>query len=250
MYNEPTVIYFYKFQMQPNNESSSVHPLYQQNTEEPRRDKTDYEYDREKHPDIRHFPKLDLSEEYNSSVSDDADAGYLIPMKIILPVEHMHHADDNSTYTKYNYIVLMMENETYHEHLASDPGEILEIDQSQLPTTTPQTFIEVESMEDRPTFLSMLNNSLERRFEMDEAEPNSGEELIFLDQQLNTYKKGKAYSVKVNDGNDTEDFDELVPVYNKVLAFVNVMESSTSDYIPQEIDNHYSLLLPWLDFLL
>lgn len=54
-----------------------------------------------------------------------SDAPYVIPLKIILPVEHVHKSKTNNSYVRYNYILLKMDDITYHEHIPTDNMEIL-----------------------------------------------------------------------------------------------------------------------------
>lgn len=63
--------------------------------------------------------------EFNETLIDDpeypSDDNYSIPLKIILPVEHLHQNSIDETYSKYNYIVLKSDDSDYHEHLTQDP---------------------------------------------------------------------------------------------------------------------------------
>lgn len=56
--------------------------------------------------------------------SNDND-NYSIPLRIILPVEHLHYNAADETYSKYNYILLNTEDQSFHGHLEDDtPSEM------------------------------------------------------------------------------------------------------------------------------
>lgn len=69
-----------------------------------------------------------FTDEENSSPEDKA---YVIPIRVILPIEHAHAqprtSDDDldSTYFKYNYLMLKTNDINYHEHLDTDRPEKL-----------------------------------------------------------------------------------------------------------------------------
>lgn len=58
---------------------------------------------------------------------DVEDRGYLIPIRVIIPAEHVHQEDGDPVgmYRKYNYFVLTTDNQANHSHLDSDPPEIV-----------------------------------------------------------------------------------------------------------------------------
>lgn len=52
-------------------------------------------------------------------------SSYVIPLKIILPIEHVHKASDDQSFARYNYILLKVDDVAYHEHINSDNPDIL-----------------------------------------------------------------------------------------------------------------------------
>lgn len=73
-----------------------------------------------------------VSDEPSNGVSTspdtlEEDAGYLVPLRIIIPSEHVHRDTENpfGKFQKYNYYVLKTDNVSFHGHLDSDPPEIV-----------------------------------------------------------------------------------------------------------------------------
>lgn len=60
---------------------------------------------------------------------EDVDAEYLIPLRVIIPAEHVHRDTENpfGKFKKYNYYVLKTDNVSFHGHLDTDPPEIVGI---------------------------------------------------------------------------------------------------------------------------
>lgn len=58
---------------------------------------------------------------------EEEDAGFLVPLRIIIPSEHVHRDTENpfGKFQKYNYYVLKTDNVSFHGHLDSDPPEIV-----------------------------------------------------------------------------------------------------------------------------
>lgn len=52
-------------------------------------------------------------------------SSYLIPLKIILPVEHVHKTNDNHSFSRYNYILLKSDDPSFHEHINTDNSDLL-----------------------------------------------------------------------------------------------------------------------------
>lgn len=57
----------------------------------------------------------------------DEDSSYIIPLRVIIPAEHVHRDTENpfAKFQKYNYFVIKSDNASYHGHLDSDPPEIV-----------------------------------------------------------------------------------------------------------------------------
>lgn len=60
-----------------------------------------------------------------TDIESTSDAPYVIPLKIILPVDHVHKSKTNNSFERYNYILLKVDDLSYHKHIPSDNSEIL-----------------------------------------------------------------------------------------------------------------------------
>lgn len=61
----------------------------------------------------------------NETMIEDDNDNYSIPLRIILPVEHLHYNSAEETYSKYNYVVLNTNDQSFHGHLEDDePSEM------------------------------------------------------------------------------------------------------------------------------
>lgn len=52
-------------------------------------------------------------------------SSYVIPLKIILPLEHVHAPKEDGSYDRYNYILLRTDDVAHHEHIYSDNPDVL-----------------------------------------------------------------------------------------------------------------------------
>lgn len=208
----------------------------------------------------------------NDSVSavtaspDDDDARFVIPMRVILPVEHVHDNRDtnNASLIKYSYIVLRTDNQSYHGHLSTDLGETLSDnrDENEVVMATNATseydgrgdrVIDKDSTGQRP--LLLFNNSISRNFMpkgggvaapaaadshvKSTTATQSIDQRLLLNRARDQFKRVKSYP--------DQGFDELEPVFNRVDSFVTD-DSTDGDQVM--VLDHYVNLFPWLDFLL
>uniref|UniRef100_A0A1B0GHI3 Selenoprotein P N-terminal domain-containing protein n=2 Tax=Lutzomyia longipalpis TaxID=7200 RepID=A0A1B0GHI3_LUTLO len=164
----------------------------------------------------------------------DGDEGFIIPIKVILPVEHIHHLGNQSTYTKYNYIVLRTDNATYHGHLNTDRGEKLTVDQNAI---NADGYYSTDNRE--VTTVQSLNFEEENEKEFEE------EKLIYVNDKRDQYQKIKTYKIPIENGQIT--FDEVSPLLGEFEEFVTEV-NSTQDI--KQMDDHYEKLLQWLDYSL
>uniref|UniRef100_A0A7G3AWX9 Putative selenoprotein p n=1 Tax=Lutzomyia longipalpis TaxID=7200 RepID=A0A7G3AWX9_LUTLO len=137
----------------------------------------------------------------------DGDEGFIIPIKVILPVEHIHHLGNQSTYTKYNYIVLRTDNATYHGHLNTDRGEKLTVDQNAI---NADGYFPSDNRE--VTTVQSLN------FEEENEKDFEEEKLIYVNDKRDQYQKIKTYKIPIENGQIT--FDEVSPLLGEFEEFV------------------------------
>ncbi|XP_059619637.1 selenoprotein P-like [Phlebotomus argentipes] len=165
-----------------------------------------------------------------TSQKQEDDEGFVIPIKVILPVEHIHHFGNQSTFTKYNYIILRTDNATFHGHLNSDRGERLTADHNSIPTE----YQEVTTVLPPVGMLEDANDT-----ELEE------EKVIFVNDKRDQYQKVKTYKIPSDNGQIM--FDEVSPVIGDFEEFFTEV-NSTQDI--KQMDDHYEKLLQWLDYTL
>lgn len=151
--------------------------------------------------------------------SEDEDANYIIPLRVIFPAEHVHRDTENpfGKFKKYNYYVLRTDNQSYHGHLDSDPPEIVGIyrdldagifpidpeDDDKLSTTTTPTTETTEAAttisEDEPETNSLMTTTTTTTGDEDVEQETSSEESLFFGFSSNSPSK---ISFTVTNNND------------------------------------------------
>lgn len=212
-----------------------------------------------------------------------SDAPYIIPLKIILPVEHVHKSKTNNSYVRYNYILLKVDDITYHEHIPSDNSEILfplvdnaqtespmewftsgpESDNSHETTTTTAT-IGTVTADKQATATSTANV-----FDIDgndHTNANAAQnDIVLVDSQ--GYRYAMTQHIKIMDEFETNvvEFDNIAMVREKVDSKSNPKQAtkrilSDDDEQQQQIDHemndinvsqyerHYAKIFQWLHY--
>lgn len=113
-----------------------------------------------------------FTDEENSSPEDKA---YVIPIRVILPIEHAHaqpRTSDNdldSTYLKYNYLMLKTNDINYHEHLDTDRPEKLKALNNSLQSLdlVEQTILSSEVINDTESLGRYIINNEEHHIKKD-----------------------------------------------------------------------------------
>lgn len=190
----------------------------------------------EKYPDFISDDDLndpDIFKKYQSysldEYSDALNDSDIIPLRIIIPVEHVHHNALINSYKKYNYIVLNSHNNNNnannsHSHLDSDDGDEFR----KVKKGSPE-FIKAERL---------LTDS------------NSTE--LYVNQMGQIYAKSKQYQNQVNDDNDNDVGGGGV---GNGLNEVTLLETDIIRDPPKitrlrekDLTRHYNLLIQWLNW--
>lgn len=159
---------------------------------------------------------LDNSNSLNHSQQESSD--YEIPLRIVIPSMHMHYDNKTQNYWKYDQIVLMTGNQSYHDHLQN--GEKL---------------LEIQS--DRRNFENITEIDAKifvgnRSFSDIQAVAQSKQ--VFADRLGKSYKIHKEFI-------SGEKFFELVPVDFDIVK-VNPVQKIYG------VRHHYEQLNRWLMF--
>lgn len=158
-----------------------------------------------------------------SSSTDDGDSdsssysSYVIPLKIILPVEHLHKSNETNSFARYNYILLKMDDPSYHQHIYSDNSDILVPEQSkkQTPTQIPisssdsSSDTSINNIEITTEMLNDKSNIKINETEID-IDENGSADKILIDTQGYRYELGKHYKIMNENGAAVDvEFDDI-----------------------------------------
>lgn len=80
----------------------------------------------------------------NSSTTENVTT---LPLRIIIPSEHVHFDDKSQNYYKYEHIILRSDDNNYHEHF-NDVETLLDIDSERLGNFTGKIFVGNNSISD------------------------------------------------------------------------------------------------------
>lgn len=230
---------------------------------------------------------------FNTSIDDGgtaadmdptSDAPYVIPLKIILPVEHVHKSKTNNSYIRYNYILLKVDDIAYHEHIPSDNTEILfplvDNEQTENPTemvtsvadidngheATTSTIAPIVTVTDKATATTSTANV----FDIDANEHTenanaSQNDIVLVDSQ--GYRYELSHHIKIMDEFETNvvEFDSIAMVREKDDSSKAHTNHATKrilndDDEQQQIDHekndiniskyerHYAKIFQWLHY--
>lgn len=135
-------------------------------------------------------------------------SSYVIPLKIILPVEHVHRSSDDESFARYNFILLKVDDVAYHEHIASDnPDTLIPVHankDSQMAVTIQST----TAFEDSTSTDSSDDVSTTDRTEMVPV-PHAAETSILVDPQGYRYELDRHYKIADESDNVLIEFDDI-----------------------------------------
>lgn len=223
--------------------------------------------------------------ENNDSTSD---APYVIPLKIILPVEHVHKSAANNSYVRYNYILLKVDDIAYHEHIPSDNTEILfplvdNSGQTENPTSealtsepdsdTDNAATTIATVTDKATAAAAATTatSTANVFDIDGNEHTNANanatqnDIVLVDSQ--GYRYELSHHIKIMDEFETNvvEFDSIAMVRETVDSKSNANHATKrilndDDEQQQQIDHekndisvskyerHYAKIFQWLHY--
>lgn len=226
-----------------------------------------------------------ISDEENSSPEDKA---YVIPIRVILPIEHAHAesriSDDDfdRTYLKYNYLMLKTNNVNYHEHLDTDRPEKLKVLDSSLeslhlikkPIVAAELINDTEAVvhaEDEITtndalLLTSSNTTTDDTEEVQPSDNTVQPDKLFVGEDGVRYKALSRESVpkefnylNLVQVKSYEDVSDLEAERNMPLkqqqpegGYTEKSSAATAYDMEQDQleDQHYKKILPWIHFRL
>lgn len=172
-----------------------------------------------------------LIEEYTDTVDNSTYDSYVVPLKIILPVEHVHKIAENGSFARFNYILLKVDDPTYHEHIKnSDKSDLLlpVNENSATPTLidvdsggTTETINQIAHVKSDGVAKEMLdpNNSDGANATSKSAAKNN---VTLIDADGFRYKLGKHYRISDDDedNNNTKNNDTLVVEFDDIAMML------------------------------
>lgn len=210
-----------------------------------------------------------------TSIPDDNDtdssnySSYIIPLKIILPVEHVHKSNTNDTFERFNYILLKVDDASYHEHIFSDNPDILVPFNVNQTTSKNISSIDVSittTTESATDFVNTIDldgsTSSDTEFETtDKAIPISELEndQVLMDSQGYRYELGKHYKITDDSAASIIEFDDIEMIRPKIetkpksqTITKRVLNNADDDQLgsttSDEYETHYARIFQWLHY--
>lgn len=205
-----------------------------------------------------------------------SDAPFVLPLKIILPVEHVHKSKANNSYVRYNYILLKVDDTAYHEHFPNDNTEILFPLADNVPTESPMEWSTSEPASDNShettiaaTITAEKATSTANIFDTyrnEQTNENAAQnDIVLVDSQ--GYRYELTQHIKIVDELETHviEFDSIAMVRERDDTKANSKQATkrilSDDIEPQQqIDNekndinvsqyerHYANIFQWLHY--
>lgn len=196
-----------------------------------------------------------LSENTATSTTEGDYSSYEIPLKIILPFEHVHKSSDERTFSRYNYILLKVDDQSYHEHIYSDNSDIL-------------SPINAEKAVERP--LDETTNVYDDVTSLDEGSTVDNTDAIptidsrncpiLVDSEGYQYELDKHYKITDDSNNAVIEFDDIKIAHKKFKDDISV-DNNIAGNIPDQTEDqefrsmssdilstHYQKLYKWLNW--
>lgn len=214
----------------------------------------------------------------NYSVDDDdntdsqSNEAYAIPLKIILPVPHVHAlAPENGTFQRFNYILLKVNDSAFHEHFAYDkPVHLFPVSEStnnsdssssiNLSTTTP-TYGDSTSERDSFTQTTPFGGDNEIYRNYHNTNGNSDAAVLLTDSEGYRYQRGKLHQILNESGvivNEFEDIhyariEEADTKSNRDVSSARELQLDRTTEEPaaandDAYDQHYGKMLQWVHY--
>lgn len=207
----------------------------------------------------------DDDESTDSSQSNEA---YAIPLKIILPVPHVHAlAPENRTFQRFNYILLKVNDSAFHEHFAYDkPMHLFPVSESTnnsstITNTTTPTYGDSSSERDNFTRTTPFGSDNEIYRNYHNTRSNSDAAVLLTDSEGYRYQRGKLHQILNENGDIVNEFEDIH--YARIEG--SDMTSNRDDSSARELqldrtteepvaanddayDQHYGKMLQWIHY--
>lgn len=205
----------------------------------------------------------------NTDVESSSYASYVVPLKIILPIEHVHRSTKNDTFERFNYILLKVDDSSYHEHIYSDNSDFLlpvePINRNILQSADVKTVSENEYTADTtPNMINVIEPETQTEFNIEQHIQHDDSDAILVDAAGYQYELSKHYEVVNEHGTPVIEFDEIAmlrpddpdkphnQISKRILNNDDAPKPTTATESTQKnndrYENHYAKLLQWIHY--
>lgn len=200
---------------------------------------------------------------------DSADySSYLIPLKIILPVEHVHKTSDNHSFSRYNYILLKSDDPSFHEHIDTDNSDLLiSVNANNVLTSISDNTDIIDTTTETPNDKSsqtvMSETKANDSQSIENASTGSEKSLktILVDTQGYRYELTKHHEIMNENGEAVVEFDDIGMVrpqsQDDIKKHISRRIENDDDPKLENNDNttrlyegHYMKIFSWLHYQL
>lgn len=197
-----------------------------------------------------------------STEGSDSNDGFIVPLKIILPIRHAHaNASSNSSYEQFNYVVLKSNDSAFHEHLSDDkPLHLFPARNKSVEHATPTTDNSIIADKSNGTSTTVNSGATTNGNEIDRHDDKVID--IWADNDGFRYKKLKQHRIYNEAGDQVVEFDEFVyDSQEEVTVPSNRLVEDGRDLSDDEgnlddsnaedmYDYHYAKIMAWLHYQL
>lgn len=206
-----------------------------------------------------------IIDEFVDNSENSSYNSYVIPLKIILPVEHVHKSE-NESFKRYNYILLKVDDPTYHDHVHNDKSDYLLPVRENLDSTSPTSlFTDTDNVD---TTTDVLNEIAQTKpidtLTPDNATKVANSNTVLIDPDGFRYALGKHYKINDDTGASVVEFDDIAmilpetpntktekeSVSKRVLQDDSWQKDDTSQKASnsEQYEEHYAKIFQWLHY--
>lgn len=218
------------------------------------------------------MPNYNDADSDESTESSESNEAYVIPLKIILPVPHVHTvAPENGTFQRFNYILLKINDSAFHEHFAYDkPLHLFPLSEStssssssSISIDTTPTSADSTSERDSDTQTTPFGSDNEIYRHRDRHTRNQSDTAVLLtDSEGYRYQRGKLHQILNETGDIVAEFEDISPARVEVPAEMNSnrvissarelqFDGTTEEPVAANddaYDEHYGKMLQWIHY--
>lgn len=222
---------------------------------------------------VKFSPPISTSiiDDSNSDIESSSYASYIVPLKIILPVEHVHKTKhDNGSFERFNYILLKVDDASYHEHIYSDNSDFLLPVERNTKSPTTKSVSGNSATETATNTSNMINADrheiISDPIQRDNNNANGREDsdTVLVDSQGYRYALSKHYNIMDEQGASAVEFDEIAMVRDWTQTKSNhsskrilidhtpkptTVEPTQKSNVHNELyEGHYAKIFQWLHY--